>query len=88
MDKEDISLSYMYTCTYIVEFYSSHKKEWNNDICSNTNKPKDDHTKSSKSDRERQIPYDITFMWNLKHGTNEFTYKSETDSHSGRGGIN
>ena len=24
------------------------------------------HTKRSKSERERQIPYDITDMWNLK----------------------
>ena len=28
-------------------------------------------TKWSKSERERQIPYDITYMWNLKHDTNE-----------------
>ena len=34
----------------------------------------------SKSERERQIPYDITFMWNLKYGTNEHIYKTETDS--------
>ena len=24
--------------------------------------------------------YDITYMWNLKYDTNEFTYKTETDS--------
>ena len=24
-----------------------------------------------KSERERQIPYDITYMWSLKCGTNE-----------------
>ena len=34
----------------------------------------------SKSERERQIPYDITYMWNLKYGTNEPTYKTETHS--------
>ena len=28
--------------------------------------------------RKRQIPYDITFMWNLKYGTNEQIYKTET----------
>ena len=28
--------------------------------------PRDDHTKGSMSDRERQISYDITYMWNLK----------------------
>ena len=25
----------------------------------------------SLKERERQIPYDITYMWNLKYGTNE-----------------
>ena len=34
----------------------------------------------SKSERERQIPYEITYMWNLKYGTNEPIYKTETDS--------
>ena len=28
--------------------------------------PRDYHTKWSKSDRERQISYDVTYMWNLK----------------------
>ena len=59
----------------------SHKKEWNNAICSNMVRPRDDHTKWSKSDRERQIPYDITYLWNLKkNGTNELIYKTEIDS--------
>ena len=34
----------------------------------------------SQSERERQIPYDITYMWNLKYGTNESIYKIEADS--------
>ena len=42
------------------------KKEWNNAICSNIDGPRDYHTKQTKSERERQIPYDITYMWNLK----------------------
>ena len=29
---------------------------------------------------QRQIPYDITYMWNLKYDTNELIYKIETDS--------
>ena len=37
----------------------SHKKELNNAICSNMVGPGDYHTKWSKSDRERQISYDI-----------------------------
>ena len=44
----------------------SHKKEWNNAICSNMDGPRD-YTKWSKLDRERQISYDITYTWNLKN---------------------
>ena len=38
------------------------------------------YTKWSKSDRERQMLYDITYMWDLKNNTNESVYKTETDS--------
>ena len=31
-----------------------------------------------KSDRERQISYDVTYMWNLKYGTNEPIYDTRT----------
>ena len=54
---------------YIVEYYSAIKKVWNNAISSNMDGPGDYHIKWSKSDRERQIPYDITYMWNLKCDT-------------------
>ena len=44
-------------------------------------RPRDNHTKRSKSDSERQISYSITYMWNLKkNDTNELIYKTETDS--------
>ena len=33
-----------------------------------------------KEIRKRQIPYDITYMWNLKYSTNEHIFKAETDS--------
>ena len=42
--------------------------------------PQDYHTKQSKSERERQILYDITYMWNLKYDTNELIQKTKTDS--------
>ena len=42
--------------------------------------PRDYHSKWSKSDRERQILYDITYMRNLKNSKNEHIYKTETDS--------
>ena len=32
---------------------------------------RDSHTKWSKSEKERQIPHDIAYVWNLKYGTNE-----------------
>ena len=32
------------------------------------------------SERERQIPYDITYRWNLKYDTNEPIYETETES--------
>ena len=73
MDKEDV-----------VHIYNgillSHKKEWNNAICSNIDATRDYHTKWSKSERERQIPHDITYMRNLKYDTNELIYETETDS--------
>ena len=49
----------------------------NNVICSNMDETRDSHTKWSKSERERQIPYDITYMWNLKYITNKHIYKTE-----------
>ena len=73
MDKEDV-----------VHIYNGillcHNKEWKNAICSNMDATRDYHTKWSKSERERQISYDITYMWYLKYGTNEPIYKTETES--------
>ena len=36
--------------------------------------------KQSKSERERQIPYDITYVWNIKYDTNELNYETEINS--------
>ena len=33
----------------------------------------------SKSERERQIPYAVTYMWNLKYDTTELIYEREKD---------
>ena len=46
--------------------------------------PRDYHTKQSKSDRERQVSYDITYMWNLKYDANEHIYKAKADSQTER----
>ena len=51
----------------VVHTYSrmllSHRKEWNNAICSNMDGLRDCHSKWSESKRERQISYDIAYMW-------------------------
>ena len=40
------------------------------------------HTKWSNTERERQIPYYITYMWNLKYDTNDlFTKQKQTHKH-------
>ena len=68
-----------YICT--VQYYSAIKKEQNNAICSHMDWPRDSHTEWSKSDRKRQISYDIAYMWDLKkRGTNELIYKTEVES--------
>ena len=65
---------------YIYHGIALSHKEWNNAICSNMDGLRDNYTKWSKSERERWIPYDITYVWNLKYDTNEPIYKTETDS--------
>ena len=40
--------------------------------------PRDCHTKLSKSDRKRQIVYDIAYIWNIKNGTNELIYETNS----------
>ena len=43
-----------------------------------------DYTRWSKSERERPIPYDITYMWNLKYDTNGY---DDQDSRGIEGGV-
>ena len=33
-----------------------------------------------KSDRERQVSYNITYMWNLKYNTNDLICETERNS--------
>ena len=43
---------------------------------------------SEASQKEkRQIPYDITPMWNLKYDTNELIYETETHSQTQRADL-
>ena len=59
MDKEDVV--HLYNGILL-----SHKKEQNNDTCSNMDGPREFHTERIKLDRERQISYYIADMWKLK----------------------
>ena len=38
---------------------------------------RDFSTKRNKSEREQKMPYDITYMWNLKYDTNEPIYETK-----------
>ena len=60
-------------CVYIYGILFSHIKEWNLAICNNMDGPTGQYAKWNKSDRERQMPYDFTYMWNLENKTNEQT---------------
>ena len=51
-------------------------------ICSTMDGPRDYHTKGSKSEKDRY--YTISFICDLKYGTNEPIYKTKTDSQTQR----
>ena len=55
----------------------SHKKNEIMLFCSNMDRPRNYHTKWSKSEKDK---CDITYMWNLKNDINELIYKAEIDS--------
>ena len=66
---------------YTIEYYWVIKKEWNNAIYSNSNATRDYHTKWSKSERDMQISYDISYMWNLK---SKWTYLQNRNGQTDR----
>ena len=68
MDKEDVVHIFN-------RILLSHRKEQNNAICRNIDTTRDIHSKWSQS--ERQILYDIIYIWNLKDETNEPIYETE-----------
>ena len=56
----------------------THRKLWNNAICSNMDGLRDYHINSGQ--KEKEILHDITHMWTLKYDTNEPIYRTEIDS--------
>ena len=67
-----IYISHMYIGIYIpiyIYIYrntTQSKKEWNFAICNNMDGLGGYYAYWNKSDRERQILYDVTYMWNVK----------------------
>ena len=57
---------YKKKCIHTMKYYSVIKKERNLDIWDNMDGPWGHYAKQNMSDRERQIPYDLTYMWNLR----------------------
>ena len=45
-----------------MEYYSAIKKEQNHAICSNMDRNRASDTERNKSERERQMPYDVTYL--------------------------
>ena len=64
MDKEDVA--HIYNGILL-----SHKKKRNWVICSEVGGPRVCHTEWRKSEREKQIPYANTYVWNLKKNDHE-----------------
>jgi len=59
-----------------MEHYSAIKKNEMPLTVTWIDRSKDCHTEWSKSDRERQISYDVIYMWTLKYDTNEPIYET------------
>ena len=64
-----------------MEYHSAIKKEQDNAIFSNMDGTRDSHPEGSESERERQIPYDITYIRNLIYGTKEPFHRKENHGH-------
>ena len=62
-----------------MEYYSAIKNEIT-PFAATLDEPRDYNTKWSKSERGRQISYDITYMWKLKYDTNELSYKTDSQT--------
>ena len=55
----------------------SHKKEQSNAICIKMDGSRDSHPQLNEQERQRKIPYDITYNWNLISSTNEHLLRKE-----------
>ena len=75
-DKRNVVCTHTYTGILL-----SHKKEWNNAICSNRDRPRDYHTKWRESEKDKYHMI-LLICEILKNDTNGLTYKTEAGSHT------
>ena len=70
MDKENVTYRHTHTHTHThkVDYYSRKKKRWNLAICYNMDGSQGHYSNWNKSDTERQITDDLSYMQNLKKG--------------------
>ena len=61
----NIYIYFTYIFTYIFQM-QLFIYEWNSAICRGMDRSRDYHTEWSKSEREKQISYNIAYMWNLE----------------------
>ena len=66
--------------TYTMEYSSAIKKKERMPFAITWMDPEMTITKWSKSEKQRQVPHDVTYMCNLKYGTNGPIQKTEMNS--------
>ena len=64
-------------CTYTTEYYSAIKKKDIMPFAATMDGTSDSHTEWNEPERQRQIPYDIPYNWNLISSTNEYLLRKE-----------
>ena len=85
---EWIKMWYIYIhiiCVYIYIYIHTHThngifvryKKWNLAICKTMNGSRRNYAKWNKSYRQRQISYELTYMWHQKNGTNRILTDTE-----------
>ena len=65
---------------YTMEYYSAIKKNEIMPFAAATWMQLESIILSEISQKEKEIPYNITYMWNLKSDTNKQLYETKTDS--------
>ena len=56
---------------YTMEFYAAERKKGAPTLCKSMDGTGEHYAKRNKPGGERQIPYDLTFKWNLINKTNK-----------------